>query len=504
VTVFVKADRSLPIYGRRTRARIRRIPVEAWICAAVACLNAVAWSLVTPLFQVPDEPDHIAYVQQLAENGKPPLAGNAPYSPEEEVVLDDLHFAQITLIAGKGTTIARRAEQLAMEHDLGRVEHDSPTREESAGVAAGEPPLYYALEAVPFYAGSWGSLLDRLILMRLASALIAGFTGLFAYLFLLEALPAVSWSWLIGGLGVALFPLLGFMSGAVNPDALLFAVSAALFYSLARAFRHGFSTAAAAALGGLIAAGLLTKLNFIGLLPGTAIGALILILRVARTSRRAAVVRAALLAAVAAGPVATDILFNLASGRPWFGVLSSAASQTSHHGSALGELSYIWQMYLPALPWMTHDFAGISMIRQVWFNGLVGDYGWLETFFPEWVYDLALIPAGLILILAARAVLIARGALRGRLPELAVYSLMVVGLTGLIGADGYLGYPEDVGSYTQARYLLPLLVLGGAVLTLAARGGGRRWGPVVGAAIVVLVFAHDIFSQLLVISRYYV
>ena len=43
----------------------------------------------------------------------------------------------------------------------------------------------------------------------------------------------------------------------------------------------------------------------------------------------------------------------------------------------------------------------------------------------------------------------------------------------------------------------------GGVLALAARAGGRRWGPVIGVAIVVLVLAHDLFSQLQVISRYY-
>jgi hypothetical protein len=48
-----------------------------------------------------------------------------------------------------------------------------------------------------------------------------------------------------------------------------------------------------------------------------------------------------------------------------------------------------------------------------------------------------------------------------------------------------------------------MLALWGALLALAARGAGRRWGPIVGVAIVSLVLAHDLFSQLLVISRYY-
>jgi hypothetical protein len=41
-------------------------------------------------------------------------------------------------------------------------------------------------------------------------------------------------------------------------------------------------------------------------------------------------------------------------------------------------------------------------------------------------------------------------------------------------------------------------------LALTARGAGRRWGPTAGALIVVLFLAHNIFSQLLVVARYYV
>ena len=45
--------------------------------------------------------------------------------------------------------------------------------------------------------------------------------------------------------------------------------------------------------------------------------------------------------------------------------------------------------------------------------------------------------------------------------------------------------------------------LGAVWLALAVRGAGRRWGAPVGAVIIVLFLAHDIFSQLLVIGRFY-
>jgi len=57
--------------------------------------------------------------------------------------------------------------------------------------------------------------------------------------------------------------------------------------------------------------------------------------------------------------------------------------------------------------------------------------------------------------------------------------------------------------FPESRYLLPLVALFGAALALAARGAGRRWGAATSALIVVALVAHDLFSQLQVIARYY-
>jgi hypothetical protein len=72
-----------------------------------------------------------------------------------------------------------------------------------AGEAASEPPLYYAFESIPYSVGEGGSLLDRLQLMRLLSASLAGLTALFTFLFLRETLPGTRRAWTVGALGVA-------------------------------------------------------------------------------------------------------------------------------------------------------------------------------------------------------------------------------------------------------------------------------------------------------------
>jgi hypothetical protein len=263
---------------------LRRVPRAGWLCALVAILNAVSWSLVTPPFQAPDEQDHFAYVKQLAETGKLPTSGVEAYSSEETAALTVLKYGSVRL-GPASKTISTEAEQRTLEKQLELGNRLPKNGSRGVGVAISEPPLYYALETIPYDLASDGTLLDRLQLMRLFSALWAGVTALFAFLFLREALPRERWAWTVGALGVALSPLFGFMSGAVNPDSMLFAVSAALLYCVARGFRRGLTTASAIATGLVIAVGFLTKLNFVGIAPSAFLALGILAVRGARRSR---------------------------------------------------------------------------------------------------------------------------------------------------------------------------------------------------------------------------
>jgi hypothetical protein len=489
------------VLGSPGRA-LRRVPRAAWACALIATLSAACWSLVTPPFQAPDEPSHFAYAQYLAETGRLPDSSLDSFSPEENAIVLDLHVPEVRWHP-EVQTISSRAAQRQLR--VGLAQPLSRVGGGGAGVAAAEPPLYYALETIPYYLGSGGTLLDQLELMRLLSALMAGLTALFTFLFVREALPRVPWAWTVGGLGAALTPLLGFTSGVVTPDAMLYAVSAAVFYCLARAFRRGLTRRLAIATGILIAAGFLTKVNFVGLVPGLMLGLIVLGLRGIRDGedrRRRAFGSMALAMAIAVSPVCAYVARNLLEHHPTLGIVSSAVHLTSGE-SILSDIVYVWQLYLPRLPGMVNYFPGLSTIRQLWFDRAVGLYGWLDTTFPVWVDNLALIPAGLIAILGLRALIASRASLRARLSELVVYLVMSAGLMALIAQDSHLHRLVEGAGYAQPRYLLPLLPLAAAILALAARGAGRRWGPAAGALIVVLFLAQDIFSQLLVVSRFY-
>jgi 4-amino-4-deoxy-L-arabinose transferase-like glycosyltransferase len=467
------------------------------LCAAIACVNAVCWSILTPPFQVADEPSHFAYTQQLAENTALPTAAEASPSPEELTVMHDLHQYEVRQ-SPETHTISTATQQQILQEDLDR----GLSRHGGGGIggAHSDPPLFYLLETVPYGLASAGTLLDQLEAMRLLSALMAGLTALFAFMFVREALPEARWAWTVGGLSVALAPALGFISGGVNPDSMLIAVSAATFYCLARGFRRGFTRGLAVATGAVLAVGFLTKLNFIGLVPGIVLGMVLLAVRASRTHGRRAYGSLALGLAVGFTPVLLYTAVNLLSGHAGLGVVSTFLNQGSH-GSIFTKVGYVWQLYLPRLPGMTNYFPGLSTTRDLWFDRGVGLYGWLDTSFPEWVDRLALVPTVVLAALCVRSLALGRAAVRRRAAEIAVYAAMAFGLFALIGLTSFVDLSE--GLFADPRYLLPLLPLLGLLLALAARGAGRRWGPPAGVLIVLLFLAHNVFSQLLVAQRYY-
>jgi hypothetical protein len=483
------------------RGALGCVPAAAWVCALIAFLNASAWSLIVPPFQGRDEADHFAYVEQLVEDGTLPSNGeeNGTYSPQEKLVLQGLHYGEVVR-APQRPAISSVAEQRTLAKDVKAGASLQGSGE--AGSATSEPPLYYALQTIP-YVVARGNILAQLQLMRLDGALFGAVTALLSFLFLRELLPSAPWAATIGALCVALQPLFAFVSGSLNPDSMLFAVAAAVVLCLARAFRRGLTRRLSIVLGILIAVGFLTKLNFIGFVAGVFVGLAVLAVRGARTEGRRALRFPALAAGIGIVPVMLYALRNILTSRPTFGILSGGAGLASTN-SLFHEVSYIWQVYLPRLPGMTHYFNGLATYKDIWFDRSVGLYGWIDTMFPGWVDNVALVPAGVVALLCVRELSLRRAALRARLPELGVYAAITLGVLIMIGASSYLSdVVQHQHAFGEPRYLLPLLPLLGATIALAVRGAGRRWAPVTGAALVILFLGHDIFSQLQVIARYY-
>jgi hypothetical protein len=484
------------------RTLVKRVPHAAWVCALVAFLNGAAWSIITPPFEGRDEPAHFAYVEQLAETGTLPKETSeesSPYSQEETAVLEGLHQPTIKLIP-QIPAISTRAEQQALSEDLNAGLSREGNGE--AGVATSEPPAYYALQTVPYMLGG-SNMLTQLELMRLFDGLMAALTAILSFFFIAEVLPSVPWAATVGALCVAVQPLFGFMSGTLNPDSMVYLVTAALLLCLARAFHRGLTRKGALVLGGLTAIGFLTKLTFIGFAFGLFISLALLGVREVRRRSISALLDVGIAMGIGLAPILLYVLLNAVSGNPALGgaagLLNALATTNVFHA-----ISYAWQLYLPHLPGMPHFFHGMFTFRDIWFDRLVGLYGWLDTQFPTWVDNVALGVAGGMALLCLRELFAGRRAIRDRLPELACYIAVTVGVLLMVGLTSYSADAlAHIEAYTDPRYLLPLLPLLGVGVALAVRGGGRRWAPVVGALVVVVFLAHDLFSQLQTVARYY-
>jgi hypothetical protein len=302
--------------------------------------------------------------------------------------------------------------------------------------------------------------------------------------------------------------MFGFTASGVSSDAVLYAACAGIFYMFARAFRCGLTPRRGTAIVVLAAIGLLAKTTMLGLAPGIAFGLLALVLS-AQGARRHQAIRGALAAlGVVAAPLAIYMVLNsmVWDRSLWFGSSGVPALSAIVGGTGSGGLldfaSYTWQFYLPRLPFMDSYFAHYPL-RSVWFDGFIGEFGWLDYGFPRWVYNWSLALAFVLLALVARQLISLREVLRSRLWELATYVLLALGLLVLIAGAGYVAQLDDAKGYEQPRYLFPLLALYGAVIALAARGAGKRYGLALGIFLVFIAIAHTAAAMLLTLTRYY-
>jgi 4-amino-4-deoxy-L-arabinose transferase-like glycosyltransferase len=489
---------SRPRPARRLGRLVRRLPAACWACAAIAAVNAAVWAMIIPPFQVPDEIDHSAYVQYVAEKGDLPRPSGR--APDYAANLVDAAGAMPFSVEGKPNWSATSSRVV---HD--RLPGTTSTPGE-VGVGAGavnNPPLYYVLGAVPYLATSGADYFDTLLAMRLLSALLAGIAVLFVFLFLREVLPGTRWAWSVGALVVAFQPLFGFMSGGVNNDSLVYAAGAALLYVVARAFRRGLTPRLGIALGAVFFVGLMAKSHFLAFVPGVLLAGGLLVWRAAPERRRAALTGLGLAGAMAAIPFGLWMIINQQ-------VFDRVATTTGGFTAApieqattvSGQLSYMWQYFLPRAPFLSDQFTDYPL-WDTYFQGFVGRLGWFQYQFPMWVNWTALGVVAVLIVLAALALSRAHLLRSGRWAEVLTYATLLGGLLLLVNIAGYRFRTTHFIGFEQTRYLFPMLGLWGLFVAVAARGAGRRWAPAVGGVLVVLAMAHSLFAMLLTVSRYY-
>ncbi len=471
-----------------------------WACVAVAVVSGWIWSVTTPWFQVPDEIVHIGYVHYFGETGKIPgpvntRVGAVDPSPELAAAIHGVPFSyQAPPTWDAHASDAAHAAAADAPH---------APREAEAGAAANNPPLYYVLEAIPYRIAHGANLFDRILLMRLFSSLFLGVTTAFTFLFVRELLPGSPWTWPVGALAVALQPIAGFTSGGVNPDALLWAACAAAFYAIARIFRHGLDVRRVLGLLAALVVAILTKGASLALLPAAGLAVALGAWRLPLPRARRAAVALGGAAAVALLPLLGWIAITHATHGSAGGAGGAGPPATGgvKVGSELHkELGYVWQLYLPRLPFMNDQFAGYSPLWLIWFQGFVGRFGYFFYTVPEWVSRIGAGVAVGVIALVARALW--RWSERIRLSELGVYLVMVASVLVVVGVAGFQFRQRENLPFEQTRYLFLLLPLYGALVAVAVRAAGR-YGRALAVVLVALFAAHQVFAVLFNVAVYY-
>lgn len=490
---------------------------RTWVAVAVlAVLHAWTWAALVPAFQVPDETVHFHYAGFVADHGRLPKGEKTDGSPlsTSQQVLE--HQIGTGLIAFRPNLRPPWTGQADRQIDAALVGVSTATPDVNTN-ATNQPPLYY-LSVAPAALGA-PTALDQLARMRLLSGLWMAVAALGAIALVRWLVPARPRWALTAGLVVALFPLLGFLAGGVNPDVAMTALSFWVFAAAIRCWQAGLSPRRAAGFGVAASLLLLTKLTAMAIVPGALLIVIAAAVRDTRRGEARTTLRTlAIGVAVALVPVAVYAGLSLVSGRPLIprvvgavatdatGIGGAAASSTTGGFGAM--LEAVWQLYLPRLPWQTDAYATFPL-WSVWADGLAGRFGYLDYGFGEGTRRI--IALGWLLVVAAAVlgfVRLVRGSslrdvLRRFGPVLLGGAAAVVLLLGVIGVIDYNSRSTNGPPFQQARYLLPGLPVALMAVPLALRAFGRRTRPAVAVVMVGLMVLWVAGALGLTLARYY-
>jgi Predicted membrane protein (DUF2142) len=509
--IFLVLSPALALVSLRllaTRAAgLGRTRTAAATIGLIAFLNAAAWALITPAWHGPDEPDHFAYAQSIAERGHTPdkQQGEAlAFSSRSVVALDAVRTYSVV---GLGDTKPPwlEADEAHYRAQLAR----SPGREDDGGgflfSTSSHLPGYYLL-TVPAYAlADSQNTFSELTAMRLVSALLGALTALCAFLTVRELAPRREWLAVGAGVMVAFHPMLAFMFGVVNNDAGVNAAAALLVFLLVRGLRRGVTVPLAVALGATLALLPAMKATGAALYPAALVGIAGMIWR----RHRAADLRGyAVLGGVAAAVLAIRAAVVSALGGPT-AVVAGGVGGASVGGTisrVLDDpstfLSYTWQMFLPRL-WFMNDLHVQSWpALDVFIEGGWAAFGWLVVRFPQWVY---LVIAGVSILAAALCVVavVRRRSAALRLGwELAVLLVAIAGVVGGVEAAYFTNSPRPVPA-EQGRYIFTAAVPLAAIAMGAAMAFRDRVAPLVASGLAVGVIGLSCASQLLTLTGFF-
>jgi 4-amino-4-deoxy-L-arabinose transferase-like glycosyltransferase len=489
------------VRGWRRALGAARPPAPLAALLLLTALVGVAWALVTPVFQAPDENSHFGYVQTLAESfDLPGDANRQRASTEQNVAASDSNADQ----AAAQLPVRMEWSQAAYDRWRARAAaFPRSARTDGGGVnpAASNPPLYYLYEAAAYRVAEGGDLFTRVLFLRLASVLWLLATVVGVWLFAGELLGPDRLLQLVAAGTAGLFPMLAFVSASINPDAMLYACFTFALWLGVVLLKRGVTPGRAAALFAVVGLTCVVKATGYALLPGAALALGIGLWRARGESRRPAL-RAAV--AAGAGLVATLGLWFVIARLMDRAVSAQVADAAGHAQTNARELlSYVWQFYLPRLPSMTPSLLhpdGLPLY-SVWIKTGWAAFGWLEVRFPRPVYPL------FAAITAAVAVVSLAGLWRARRTVDPAVVLFLVAVAAVLFAGlhwtEYRLLRTGAGPFNVGRYLFPLIAIGGLAVAQTVRTLRPAWRPAGAAVVLSGLLLLNVLSLGLMVERFY-
>ena len=471
----------------------------------VALIEVLAWSVVTAPFQGPDEAAHYAYTQYLAETGHKPSydGGGGIVSRETDGLFTGFNLYTLKRQAG-ARPFWTKSEQDYWQQYEDTLHASDRANGSGPNSVAKNPPLYYALEAVPYKVSTalgaepfarvfWMRLVDALLFLATVwlTWLIA--SELFASALLRTAATAT----------VVLLPMAAFMGGAVNPDNLLAALFAGALLVSLRLLQRGFELRRVLALAALAAAALLTHGRGLPLLAFALLAVLLAAYRHRPAIRPAAIALGAGAAVLLVGVVAYKLFLTGANagGGAYGGELHF------RHAFRPGRfIAFVWQFYFPKLPGMGPRPGPNFGFLQFFIEGfLPGAFGGQEARFSDDTYRLMHV----LVTLAFVGFVVAAVGLRTQVARrwdvaLLVLAFVVVPLLFLhLASFRAVLDPGATDALIVGRYLLPMVPALGLAVALMLRALRDSWREVGVGVLVALGLLLQFGALGLTAARFY-
>lgn len=469
-------------------SKVEQAPVRyllAWVLLLVF-VKQLAWLMVLPLWQTPDETAHFHYVQYLAETGKlPKFSRDLPLNHASEEASRSETFSGLGFVAYRP-----KAQAMFSDSDLGPEEASlfPPTASgrlnDGNSTAAVYPPAYYGLGALAYRFAYAGSVVDRVFAVRTIGILFTLVTVAAAFFlaFRIWASPLLAAAF---ALIVGFHPMLSMLGVSVNNDAMLIALASVAITMLVHHWSAGYSLGRGVALGAVFGLGMLSKpqMVYFGLAAGVLLVSDCLLRRKPR-----------MVPYLLATGATTIALYG-----PW--LLYCKQVYGTYMPSLIGSAG---QQEIALATYVEHYLFGhgLSRFYELWVVMYWADFGWLDTIMAEPTYRI--LAGGMLVGLAGAVAMLWQRGQPGKVLVLASLGTSLGFLAFLYAAE-YQVLRQTGLLVLQGRYWLPAILPTTFVfvqgwLTLAPTR--MRHGTAL-----VLVIASLLFNMacwLRVIERYYV